>query len=177
MPKQRQVVSAPLAKAKQRTRAKQIGGMPDYQTPNLYAAHMPAGTHFMLVSPDDAHEPGVCVGMNVTMSGLIPFAPVPLPRMQMVRAVLVVETTSEFEDELQHSDAAQLSLYLLYLSHDGEFHKQTSVPLMAIGDRFAFEIPLEHLDRNDLFSASVGVTLLNDVPVLLRGVWMEIEGL
>jgi len=177
MPKQRQVVSAPLPKPKQRTRAKQIGGLPDYQTPNLYAAHMPTGTHFMLIAPDEEHEPGVCVGMNVTMSGMIPFAPVPLPRMQMSRAVLVVEYTSEYEDEEFKSDAAQVSMYLLYLSHEGEFHKQSSVPLVAIGERFAFEIPLEHLDRNDLLAVSLGVTLLNDVPVLIRGVWMEIEGL
>ena len=51
------------------------------------------------------------------------------------------------------------------------------MPLVSIGERFAFEIPLEHLDRNDLLAVSLGVTLLNDVPVLIRGVWMEIEGL
>jgi len=177
MPKQRQVVSAPLPKAKQRTRAKQIGGMPAYQTPNLYAAHMPAGTHWLLVPPDEDHLPGVAVGMNVTVSGLIPFAPIPLPQMRMSRLVVVVESTSDFEDEQTHRGAAEVSFYLLYLSHESEFHKQTSVPLIAIGDRFAFEVPLEHLDRNDLLSLSIGVTLLNDKPVLLRGVWLEIEGL
>jgi len=177
MAKQRQVVSAPLPTAKQRTRAKQIGGLPDYQTPNLYAAHMPEGTRWLLVPPDEDHLPGVCVGMNVHNSALIPFAPIPLPRMQMSRAVVVVEYTSDYQDEEGKSDAGQVSLYLLYISHDGDFHKQTSVPLVAIGDRFAFEMPLGHLDRNDLLSISLGVTLLNDKPILIRGVWMEIEGL
>jgi len=176
MKKQREVVSAPLPRPRQRTRAKQIGGLPAYQTPNLYAAHMPDGAHWLLVPPDEDHLPGVAVGMNFTMSGLVPFAPIPLPRMRMARVLVVVEYTSEFQDEAQHTDAAQCALSLLYISHDGDFHKQTSTPLVAIGDRFAFEIPLDHLDRNDLVSLSLGITLMNDVPVLIRGVWMEIEG-
>lgn len=163
--------------SKLRLNAKHVRGAPDYQTPNLYAATLPPGTTWLIMSPGYDHQPGVVVGLNVSSSGMIPYAPIPVPGMEINRLLVMVEFTSDYLDEEHYSDAAEATLALLYLSKDDEYHERISAPQKAIGDRFAFEVPTEHISRDELFSCSLTVTLLNPTkPVLLRGVWLEVEG-
>ena len=156
--------------SKQRLRAKQIGGLPDYQTPPLYPVQLESGMSWLSLAPDDQHTAGVICGLNVTKSGWINYAPIPTPRMKIDQCHLVVEFTSLKGD-------SEVSLSLLYMDAAHRFHKQVSTPQVASGSRFHFAIPLDHVSRDAAFRCSLHVQLMEpEKTVVIAGTWIEVEG-
>lgn len=165
------LVSQPAPFSKQRLRAKQVGGLPDFQAPNLYAAQMGEGVKWLSLAPDAEHPMGVICGLNVSQSGWICYAPAVVPRMKIDRFLVAVELTS-FDGK------GLAALQLLYMDQKHAFHKLSSTPQLANGERFRFTIPVEHLDREASFRCSLQVQLMNPaVAVVVTGAWLEAEGL
>jgi len=54
-------------------------------------------------------------------------------------------------------------------------HERYTAPMQArIAGTFRFDVPVETLDFDSMFTGAVKVSLLNAEPVLVRGVWLEL---
>lgn len=156
---------------KQRLRAKQIGGLPDFQTPPLYPVFLGEGLSWLSLAPTNGNNAeSVICGLHAQQSGWINYAPIPTPRMKIDKCHLVVEFTSMEGD-------SEVSLSLLYMDAAHKFHKQVSTPQVASGSRFHFAIPLAHVSRDAAFRCSLHVQLMDPKKtVVIAGTWIEVEG-
>jgi hypothetical protein len=166
-------------------KAAQIRNAPDFPVQNLYpCAHGPEPFVFWLVGGLMLTE-----GILFRSDGYISYAPAMVARMEIKR-VNVVASIDGFDEECEYR------LRLVYTSKTGEHFEQVSVVLRASDcDRFAFDIPLEHVDRTGWFTCALKVELLTPIPagparddaqsigcesphmpVILRGSYLEING-
>ena len=163
-------------------KASQIRGAPDYPVQNLYPCHMTEGIIWS-VDPTLLLSVGILFGM----SGVVSYAPAMVTRMR-IKSFRVWCHIDAFDE------ATRFKLRLTYIGKDGSPKEQVSASLAARMDRFAFDIPLDHISRDGWFTCSLKVHLLSPMvdeerqaaiaqgqeepmqPVLLRGGWLEIKG-
>lgn len=166
-------------------KAAQIRNAPDFPVQNLYpCAQGPEPFVFWLLGDLKLTE-----GILFRSDGYISYAPAMVARMQ-IKQFLVVAHVDAYDKKCEYK------LRLLYTSKTGEHFEQISLTQRAAeSDRFQFEIPLEHVDRDGWFTCALYVTLLTPLPhgrdyddavaigceiphmpVVLRGSYMEITG-
>lgn len=166
-------------------KASQIRNAPDYPVQNLYPCSQGPEPHvYWLLGGLLLTE-----GIIVQSDGYISYAPAMVARMKMTQFNVV-----------SHIDAwderCEYKLRLVYVSKAGEFFEQYSAPVRAAEmDKFVFQIPLEHVDRNGWFTCVLHISLLtpmppgNDrdvaisegreepmMPVIVKGSYLEIRG-
>ena len=166
-------------------KAAQIKNAPDYPVQNLYpCAQSPEAHVYWLLNTLFLTE-----GIMVRVSGGVSYAPAMVARMRM-KTFRVWSTIDGFDD------ACAYKLKLVYTAKDGQHYEQFSAEIKAAEqDKFMFEVPIEHVDRNGWFTCALKVELttpLTDTdecdaavvdgianpchPVLIRGTYLEIMG-
>lgn len=166
-------------------KAVQIRGAPDYPVQNLYpCAQGPEPFVAWLLGGLRLAE-----GILFRSDGYVSYAPALVTRMR-IKELHVIAQLDGFDESCEYS------LRLLYTSKTGEHFEQRSLTLRASEtDRFAFDIPLEHVDTSGWFTCTLYVDLLTPLPVgqdrkdavaagceyprmpvLLRGAYLEIRG-
>lgn len=171
MNEQGQVLTEPRAQPTPKIKSKQIGGLPYRQIVALQLLQTGDNARWLMTVPANSDwQPGLVAGIEVLGNSVLPFVPAPLPRMKIGRLFVVVEAASVHND-------AEYGLKLLYRDAQDKFNELVTTPLLADRNRFAFNIPLEHLEREGMFICGLTVTLMDtEKPVVLRGIWLEIEG-
>lgn len=171
MNEQGRVLTKPVEQPTPRIKPKQIGGLPYRQIVALQLLQTGDNARWRMETPvDSGWEPGLAMGIEVLDNAVLSFIPAPIPRMKIGRMFVVIEAESENND-------AEYALKLLYTDPQNKFNQMVTTPLLANRNRFAFNIPLEHIERDGMFVCGLMVTLMDTAkPVVLRGVWLEIEG-
>jgi len=164
-------------------KAAQIRGAPDHPVQNLYPCHMTEGVVWKI-------DTGVMLssGIMFQSDGTVSYAPAMVARMRIQSFRVWV-----------HADAFDLSaryrLTLRYADQQEKVREQVT-PTIDPGkvDRFAFDVPLDHLAMQGWFVCALVLEPLTPLngdekleavragfenpvhPILLRGAWLEVKG-
>jgi len=152
--------------------ARQVRGVPDRPTVHLHPIRMGGGAAVF------DGPVGLVFGHAVSgADGTLSYAPVRLPAMRCSRVLACVEFVS-WPDEGQDGEDTVVCLLLGWVNKDGapqQLYTQPVSPTDLKDNIFRFAIPADAIDTDSAFTASLGVTLMNDVPALVRAAWLEVE--
>lgn len=167
-----------------RIKSKQVTGVAEYPTITLNPCEFTEGVGWY--SPPPLM---LCVGMAFEMTGSITFAPAIIPPIKMAKFRVWIQLDA-FEEQ------ARFLPKLIYADCEELPHQQiASTAVSGETDKFVFDIPVEHLNRVGWFACSLFVDLLTPLtgepkrikmsqgqenpchPMILRGAWVEIQGI
>lgn len=152
-------------------KASQIRGAPAFPVQNLYPCHMTDGAVWAVDT-----RLLLSTGIMVAQDAWVTYVPEMIKRMR-ISSFMVCTHVDAYCEETKYE------LILRYVDKNEKPHEQFTMELCAgkDSDRFAFNVPLDHLDAEGWFNCALGVRLLSgpeqeDREILLRGAWLEIKG-
>lgn len=164
-------------------RSKQVSGVAEYPTITLSPCEFTEGVGWYCPPPLL-----LCVGVAFELSGILTFAPSIIPPMKMTKFGVWIQFDA-FDVE-----AKFLPKMIYYDKYENAHQQISSSPIGGEQDKFFFNIPVDHLNREGWFACSLNIDLLTPLtgeakrikqeqgqenpchPIILRGAWIEIQG-